>query len=84
MTYMIKSIYDGRKMPIQYAFAQHGTSAAQLQFDLKQIIEDLTKCGFIVLAIICDQSKVNEAAINRLTEYTKRQTILEECLQLSK
>ncbi|CAH2088734.1 unnamed protein product [Euphydryas editha] len=78
LVFMIRGIVKNSKQPIHYAFCTPKEILACL---IKNIIQELNRRGFIVLALVCDQGTSNTSAINYLIEetrvdYLKRNEIL--------
>lgn len=66
ITFYLRCLKSGNKMPLGYGFCESGTKTYQLIRCIKEWLLNIAACGLIVLATVCDQSGSNIAAINYL------------------
>lgn len=77
MVFLIRGLYASWKLPISYFFAATSVKHTDLSILLKDVIEKLLDCGFIVTAMICDQGKNNIAALVNDLKMTKNAPFIE-------
>lgn len=68
ITFYIRCLKTGNKMPLGYGFCDSVTKTFQLVWCIKEWLSHLITCGLIPVATICDQSSTNMAAINMLIQ----------------
>lgn len=71
LVFILKGIKTGWKIPLSYKFCKSATKTAQLIRCIKEIVNEITKAGFIIVATICDQGSSNVAALNQLINDTR-------------
>lgn len=72
IVFMIRTLFDGRKMAIQYGFCHSQTTQYKLVQILKDIVRRLRECGFEIVGFVCDRGTSNVGAINYLMERSKK------------
>lgn len=70
LVFMLRGLNSGWKMPVAFGFCDSVTKTPQLLRCIKQIITVVNKCGFDIVATVCDQGSCNVAAINTLLQNT--------------
>lgn len=71
ITFYLRCLKSGNKMPLGYGFCENGTKMHQLMRCIKEFLTNLIECGLIPIVTICDQSATNVATINALIKETK-------------
>lgn len=66
ITFYLRCLKTGNKMPIGYGFCEGSTKTYQLVRYIKEWLFHIIGCGLIPVATVCDQSSTNVAAINVL------------------
>lgn len=66
ITFYLRCIKTGKKMPLGFGFCESGTKTAQLVRCVKEWLQNIIACDFIPVATICDQGSSNIAAVNTL------------------
>lgn len=66
ITFYLRSLKTGQKMPLGYGLCQSTTKTHQLVHCIKEWLSNIIISGFIPVATICDQGSANIAAINVL------------------
>ncbi|KAH9631326.1 hypothetical protein HF086_007661 [Spodoptera exigua] len=72
LVFMIRGIVTNYKQPIFYSFSAGSTRKEVLARLIKQIIQELNRIGFTVMATVCDQGTSNVSATNYLIEDTRQ------------
>ncbi|XP_024882105.1 uncharacterized protein LOC112461186 [Temnothorax curvispinosus] len=62
---MLTGIRTVWKIPLSYNFFKSQTKTPQLMRCIKEIVHEITKAGFIIVATICDQGSSNVIALNQ-------------------
>ncbi|XP_017786954.1 PREDICTED: uncharacterized protein LOC108569782 [Nicrophorus vespilloides] len=75
--FVVRSLYKNWKIPVSYVFSKGQTNSSTKVKYIKKIVRKLTEIGFVVAALICDDSGTNCAAIEMLLEDSTRQYIAE-------
>ncbi|TGZ55055.1 Uncharacterized protein DBV15_12509 [Temnothorax longispinosus] len=65
LVFMLRGIRTGWKIPLSHNFCKSQTKTPQLMRYIKEIVHEITKAGFIIVATICDQGSSNVAALNQ-------------------
>lgn len=60
---MIRGVTKNYKQPVAYSFSAGATKGPELVKQIKLVITELQKSGFIVIATICDQGTNNRSAL---------------------
>lgn len=68
ITFYLRSLKTGQKMPLGYGFCESATKTFQLVRCIKEWLSNIIVCGLMPIATICDQGSANIAAINVLIE----------------
>lgn len=76
LVFMIRGVLRNYKQPVAYTFCSGSTKKEELVVLITDIIRQLRKVGFRVLATICDQGTCNVSCINHLVAKTRA-----ECLK---
>lgn len=71
LTFMLRGLHSGWKMPISYGFCCKQTCTAQLIRCIKEHICKINNAGFHIVTTVCDQGSSNVAAIKELLLRTK-------------
>lgn len=71
LVFMLRGIKTGWKIPLSYNFCKSATKTAQLIRCIKEIINEVRKAGFIIVATLCDQGSSNVAALKQLLNDTR-------------
>lgn len=66
ITFYLRCLKTGNKMPIGYGFCEGNTKTYQLVRCIKEWLFHIIGCGLVPVATVCDQSSTNVAAINVL------------------
>lgn len=69
--FMVRGLIKNYKEPISYTFSSGATKGPELAKQIKEIITELQKTGFKVLATVCDQGTNNRQAIKILVNETR-------------
>lgn len=66
ITFYLRSLKTGNKIPLGYGFCESTTKTYQLVRCVKEWLLNIIGCGLKPLATVCDQNATNIAAINVL------------------
>ncbi|KAI4455615.1 thap domain-containing protein 9 [Holotrichia oblita] len=75
MVFMARGICRKWKQPIAYYFSEGGMKSADLERNLKVVIEAVTSAGLNVVAVVGDQLSTNRSVFNKLKEKTNAECI---------
>lgn len=76
ITFYLRCLKTGKKMPLGYGFCKGNTKTVQLMRCVKQWLINIINCGLIPVATICDQGATNIAAlITLISESNKIRTM---------
>lgn len=67
--FLLRTVKDGRRLPLQYAFSSSTIAAATIQRILKNLTRDLGDMGFTVIGVVCDQGPTNNSALNKWSSH---------------
>lgn len=62
LVFLAQGITKSWKQPLSYVFCNAATDSAQLAVLIKDIIQAVSSCGLIPVAVVCDQATNNQAA----------------------
>lgn len=71
LVFMLRGIKTGWKIPLSYNFCKSQTKTTQLIRCIKEMVTEVTKAGFIIVATVCDQGSSNVAALKQLLDDTR-------------
>lgn len=66
ITFYLRCLKTGKKMPLGYGFCESSTKTVQLIRCVKEWLINIIACDLIPVATICDQGASNIAALNTL------------------
>lgn len=72
ITFYLRCLKTGKKMPLGYGFCENSTKTIQLIRCVKEWLTNIIACGLIPVATICDQGASNVAALNILVSESNR------------
>lgn len=72
LTFYLRCLKSGNKMPLGYCFCESTTKSYQLIKCIKQWLFIISTVGLIPIAAICDQGGSNIATINTLIDETNK------------
>lgn len=81
LVFMLRGLHSGRKMPLLFNFCDKQTNTAQLIRCIKEVVLEIKKTGFHIVATVCDQGSSNVAAIKELSLQTAKKKNLENRAQ---
>lgn len=82
ITFYLRCLKTGKKMPLGYGFCESSTKTVQLIRCVKEWLKNIIDCGLIPVATICDQGASNIAALNTLINESN--SIRKKCKEKSK
>lgn len=71
LVFMARGIYSSWKIPIAYFFSNNSVNKRDLKELIIYVITNITKIGFSVRTLVCDQGTNNRGAINLLGASTE-------------
>lgn len=70
-TFMLREMKKNWVLPLTYNFCKSSTSANQLKCCIQELVKAVTKCGFKIVATVCNQGSTNVSCINSLLNDTR-------------
>lgn len=71
LVFLLRGIKTGWKISVSYNFCKSSTKSVQLIRCIKEIVKEVSKAGYTIIATICDQGATNVSALKQLLDDTR-------------